>query len=73
MVISSDMFTVWKRQSSSLSGAQLSQNLVTGSCQTGRVEAGTLLLLSSVGAAPGPWAPGTPETLRWRVLAHANA
>lgn len=41
--------------------------------QTGRVEASTLLLPSSAGAASAPWTPGAPETLQWQVLAHALA
>lgn len=29
-------------------------------------------LYGNGGAAPGPWAPGTPETLWWQVFAYAN-
>lgn len=41
MLVSSDVFTVWKRWSSSLPEPWLSQDLMTASHQRGRVEAGT--------------------------------
>lgn len=60
MLVSSNVFTVWRCWTSSLSGPWLSKGLMTGSHRRGRVEAGTPFTHEQHGSCS--WATGSQHT-----------